>query len=459
MKFSYSIFESFVNDVKAKTVGNRIGNITIVNSRDFLISFTANREEKLLVSLNHQNPFFSYIEVNESIPTIVGNTNDTLRRELKDAFIKDVEILNNDRLFVMHLVKTNDYFEKENKDLIFELIPQRSNLVLLDKENKVIFALNYSPLETVRPILKGITYIAPQKKDSFVNDESKPDLAGFKEYAQTYLREATHKRLLERYDLLFKHIKSRTKSQKAKIKVLEAEIENAKNNLRYQEIGNMVLALADDKEQLDEYLKDNNVALNPDYTIGQNANLFFKKYKKAKRTIEMDGIELEKAKNEIIRFESIGAAVNFMDDDDLFELAMELMPTKFVPQKNKGPKSKISFVMVEGTKIYFGKNAKQNNEITFKISKPSYTYLHIKDYHGAHVVIANDKPTKEQLLTAAEMCLILSNKTVGDIMYAPIAYAKKGSTLGEALLKTYELITLTSVREETYNKLYGWKAN
>ena len=348
---------------------------------------------------------------------------------------------------------------RENKDLIFELIPQRSNMVLVDKENKVIFALNYAPLETVRPILKGITYIAPQKKDTFVTDETKADEKEFKNYAQLYLRESIHKRLLERYDLLFKHIKSRTKSQKAKIKVLEAEIDNAKNNLRYQEIGNMILALLDDEEQLNDYLKEQKVSLNPDYTLGQNANLFFKKYKKAKRTIEMDGLELEKARNEIIRYETYSATINFMDDDDLFELAMELLPNKFTPQKNKAPKSKISFVMVDGAKIYFGKNAKQNNEITFKISKPSYTYLHIKDYHGAHVVIANDKPTKEQLLTAAEMCLILSNKTVGDIMYAPIAYAKKGTALGEALLKTYELITLTSIRKETYDKLYNWKAN
>ena len=456
-KFTFSTFKEIALDISSKVEGNRIGNITTINSRDFLISFTAFREEKLLVSLNHQNPFICYIKVDSSIPTIPGKNNDILRKELKDALITKVEIINDDKLLAVHLQKTNDYFEREKKTLILELIPQRSNLVLLDKDNKVIFALNYAPLDTVRPILKGLTYVCPNKKDSFVLSNEPSNLEEFKASAQDYLFDSIHKRLLEKYDLLFKHIKSRTKSQKTKIKVIENEIENAKENLKYQEIGNMLLSLSNDKEQLDDYLKENRVALNSELSIGQNANAFFKKYKKAKRTIEMDSIELDKAKVEIEKLEAISAQVNFMDDEDLYELAMELMPNRFNAQKQKNPKSKISFIMVGNTKIYFGKNDKQNNEITFKMGKPKNTYMHIKDYHGSHVLIANDSPTKEELLTGAEMCLLLSNKEVGDIMYTPIAYVKKGDTLGKAFLKNYEIITLTSIREGTKHLLKNWK--
>ena len=457
IRFNYSTFKELALDIQSKAVGNRLGNITTVNSRDFLISFTAFRDEKLLVSLNHQNPFFSYIKVDSSIPTIAGKTNDILRKELKDALVTKVEIVNEDKILAFHLQKTNDFFEREKKILVLELIPQRSNLVLVDENNKVIFALNYAPLETVRPILKGLTYTYPNKKDGFVVSNEQANIDEFKEFAQDYLSDSIHKRLLEKYDLLFKHIKSRTKSQKTKLKVIENEIENAKENLKYQDIGNMILSLSDDKEQLEEYLKENNVSLNPDFSLGQNANLFFKKYKKAKRTIEMDTIELDKAKAEIMKLDAISAQVNFMDDDDLYELAMELIPNRFTAQKVKNPKSKISYILVDNVKIYFGKNAKQNNEITFKIAKPKFTYLHIKDYHGSHVLIASENPTKEQLLTAAEMCLLLSNKEVGDIMYTPISLVKKGSYLGEAILKNYETITLTSVRESTKKLLKNWK--
>ena len=105
------------------------------------------------------------------------------------------------------------------------------------------------------------------------------------------------------------------------------------------------------------------------------------------------------------------------------------------------------------TKIFFGKNMQQNNDISFKIAKKEHYYFHIKDYHGSHVVIANDNPSKEMILTAAEMCLILSNKTSGDVQYTQIKNIKKGPELGLALLNSYELITLHSVREATYELL------
>lgn len=458
MKFDFSLLSKITAVIKERTVGNRIGNIAIINSRDFLISFTAAREEKLLVSLNHQNPFASYISFDESIPTIIGTTNDTLRRELKDALILDVAILNDDKIICFNLQKTNDYFEREKKNLIIEFISQRCNLILTDENNTILFALNYSPLESVRPLMKGLKYELPNKKDTLMQSKSSTTLEELKSFAEKYIRESIQKRLLERYDVLFKHIKSRIKSQKNKLKVLEVEINTAKQNLRYQEVGNMLLALQNDENELKNYAKVEQIVLNPDFTVGQNANVFFKKYKKAKRTIEMDTIELNKATNEIEKLEVISSQTPYMSDEDLYELAMELMPGKFLAQKNKKPISKISYIEVDGAKIYFGKNAKQNNEITFKIAKPSYTYLHIKDYHGSHVVIANDSPTKEQLLTACEICLILSNKSVGDIMYSPISYVKKGNSLGEAFLKKYETITLTSIRENTYSELKSFKS-
>ena len=51
------------------------------------------------------------------------------------------------------------------------------------------------------------------------------------------------------------------------------------------------------------------------------------------------------------------------------------------------------------------------------------------------------------------MCLILSNKTSGDIQYTLVKNIKKGPELGLALLQTYELITLHEIRKETYELL------
>ena len=138
MKLNFSTLKSVVLDISEKTKDNRISNITLINSRVFLISFSSYRREKLLVCLDHQHPFISFCEIDESISTITGGLSDVMRKELKEAIVLGINLLNNDRVVDIHLMKTNDYFEKEEKHLILELIPFRTNLLLLDKEKKMV---------------------------------------------------------------------------------------------------------------------------------------------------------------------------------------------------------------------------------------------------------------------------------------------------------------------------------
>ena len=454
MKLNFATLKSIVSDVSNKTKDNRISNITLINSRVFLISFSSYRKEKLLVCLEHQNPFISFCEVDESIPTITGGLSDVLRKELKEAIVLGVSLLNNDRVVDIHLMKTNDYFEKEEKHLILELIPFRSNLLLLDKNSTIYYAAHYSSLDSARPIVRGIPYEPIKKNDSFNENEEIIPLEMIKKEASEYVYHAKAKRILERYEPLFKFIKVRIKSLKTKLKVLDKEYLDAQAKLVYQEYGNNLLAFINEPEELKKYIEENNLEFDFNEPIGQVANNYFKRYKKAKRTLEINRQEYNKAVKEIEYLEVCQSQLDYMNDEDMYELAKEIMPHKFKSTNKKEIKTnKYSYVLVDNTKIYFGKNMQQNNDISFKIAKKEHYYFHIKDYHGSHVVIANENPTKEMILTAAEMCLILSNKTSGDVQYTKIKNIKKGPELGLALLNTYELITLHSVRESTYELL------
>ena len=454
MKMNFSTLKAIVLDAQKKIDNNRINNITLINSRVLLFSFSTFRKEKLLVCLEHQNPFISFCEIEESIPTITGGMNDVLRKELKEAIILNIDLLNNDRIVDITVSKTNDFFEKEIKHLLFELIPFRSNLILTNEKYVVIYAAHYSSLENKHPIIKGMTYETVSKNDSFNEKEEVTPIEEVKKMASDYVYQARTKRLLERYEPLFKHIKVRIKSLKQKLKVLDKEYNDAKERLVYQEYGNSLLAFINEPELLESYIKDNNLDIDRSLPIGQTANLYFKKYKKAKRTLDINRQEYEKAIKEIEYLEVTLSQTDYMNEEDLYELAKEIMPYKFkeTGKKNQN-QSKYSYVIVDGTKIYFGKNMQQNNDISFKLAKKEYLYFHIKDYHGSHVVIFNEHPTKEMILTACEMSLILSNKTSGDIQYTLIKNIKKGPELGLALLNTYELITLHSIREETYELL------
>ena len=454
MKLNFSTLKSIVLDISEKTKDNRISNITLINSRVFLISFSSYRREKLLVCLDHQHPFISFCAVDESISTITGGLSDVMRKELKEAIVLGISLLNNDRVVDIHLMKTNDYFEKEEKHLILELIPFRTNLLLLDKSNNIYYAAHYSSLDSPRPIVRGIPYEPIKKNDSFIENEEVMSLDAIKKQASDYVYQAKAKRILERYEPLFKYIKVRIKSLKQKLKVLDQEYKDAEAKLIYQEHGNYLLAFINEPEELEKYIKDNNLEIDRNEPIGQIANGYFKRYKKAKRTLEINRQEYKKAIKEIEYLEVSQSQLDYMNDEDMYELAKEIMPHKFkANQKKEVRTSKYSYVLVDNVKIYFGKNMQQNNDISFKIAKKEHYYFHIKDYHGSHVVIASDNPNKEMKLTAAEMCLILSNKTSGDVQFTQIKNIKKGPELGLALLNTYELITLHSIRESTYELL------
>ena len=454
MTLNFSTIKNIISDVKEKTKDNRISNITLINSRVFLISFSSFREEKLLVCLDHQNPFISFCKIDESIPTITGGLNDVLRKELKEAIVLNIDLINDDRVIDIALMKTNDFFEKEEKHLIIELIPFRTNLILTNRDGIIYYAAHYSSLESNRPIVKGAKYECIIKNANFNSKEEIVPIDQVKCFANEYVYQARAKRLLERYEPLFKYIKVRIKSLKQKLKVLDKEYEDAKSKLIYQEHANYLLAYINDIDELKKYIQENSLDIDLKEPIGQTANSLFKKFKKAKRTLEINRQEHKKALDEIQYLEVSQSQLNYMNDEDMYELAKEIMPHKFKSSSIKENKQKkYSYVLLGETKIYFGKNMQQNSDISFKIAKKDHFYFHIKDYHGSHVVIAKENPNNEEILTAAEMCLILSNKTSGDVQYTKIKNIKKGPELGLALLNTYELITLHSIRKETYELL------
>ena len=103
-----------------------------------------------------------------------------------------------------------------------------------------------------------------------------------------------------------------------------------------------------------------------------------------------------------------------------------------------------------GTIIYFGRNASQNDYLSFvmKLDR-EFTWLHIKDKSGAHLVICNKNPTEKELLLACELSLLCSRAVSGEIVYTKKKNVRRGHTLGEAILKNHSVIRLNSVSKET----------
>ena len=448
LKITSKDLVSIVSEIKEKIKFNHISNVTIINSFDMFFSFSIYRKEKLFVSLNPEHPFVCMVAIDNPCGTKIGQLNDVLRKEMKDGFMLNAETLNNDRIVKFTYNRTNEYFDKEEHYLIIELIPHRPNLIITNEEGKILFATHQTDLTNERPVMKGLNYALPENnnsdvlEDSFVLDE-------FKEKAASYFVDAKRKRLQEQFKPVLTHIKSRIKTLKTKIKVLNKEIEEAKSHFVYQEIGTMILTYAYDENELSNYVKENNIDYDQSLNPGLNANKYFQKYKKAKRTVEMDEKELAKTSDEIAYYESCLAQSKYMNEDDISELAVLLFPNKFKLGSKKKIEAKPGEVIVENIKIYYGKNAKQNEFLTFKKANKNDLFLHIKDEHGSHVIVSSPNPSNEVILSACEIALLLSGKEDGEVQATEVKNIKKGTYQGQAILSSYKSYIIKSIRSKT----------
>jgi hypothetical protein len=70
---------------------------------------------------------------------------------------------------------------------------------------------------------------------------------------------------------------------------------------------------------------------------------------------------------------------------------------------------------------------------------------------GSHVMIKKESPTKDEILAACEVALINSKKDDGEVMMAERKDVRKGSVSGQAIVKKFTTIRISSIRQSTKN--------
>jgi predicted ribosome quality control (RQC) complex YloA/Tae2 family protein len=65
-----------------------------------------------------------------------------------------------------------------------------------------------------------------------------------------------------------------------------------------------------------------------------------------------------------------------------------------------------------GVEIVVGRNARQNEQVTFKLARPSDLWLHVRGAPGAHVVVRSSEqaPAEEDVLAAAQLAAYHSSQ-------------------------------------------------
>ncbi|MCI8633065.1 MAG: fibronectin/fibrinogen-binding protein [Lachnospiraceae bacterium] len=168
------------------------------------------------------------------------------------------------------------------------------------------------------------------------------------------------------------------------------------------------------------------IHLDVNLTPAQNAQKYYARYNKQKRTEEALNTQLALTREEVQYLESILTALTLADcEKDIEDIRAELYQTGYIKKahkvrKNLSVSQPISFVTTEGVKGLIGKNNMQNDQLTFKTASAKDEWFHVKDMPGSHVILLINgleegrDYTEESLKEAAAMAALHSKGAGGN---------------------------------------------
>lgn len=144
-----------------------------------------------------------------------------------------------------------------------------------------------------------------------------------------------------------------------------------------------------------ESMETINIPLDVKLNPVQNAQNYYKKYSKLKKTEEVLSRELPKLTNEIEYLRQVQLTLDSVSEiEELDEIREELMQGGYIKARKSKTKKKtkqsskpLSFLTSDGLEVLVGKNNRQNDELTLRTAQRSDIFLHAQKVPGAHVIL------------------------------------------------------------------------
>ncbi|MCA0988014.1 Rqc2 family fibronectin-binding protein [Guptibacillus algicola] len=240
-----------------------------------------------------------------------------------------------------------------------------------------------------------------------------------------YYGKADRDRVKQQTNDLERFLSNERKKNEKKIKKLTKTIQEAKSADKYQLLGELLTAnmhmvkRGDAEVEVQNYYDEEGgtvtIELNPLKSPSDNAQQYFKKYNKAKNSINVLEEQIENAHEEIAYLEQLLQQLSSASPRDIEEIREELEEEGYIKKRSRKQKKKKNskpqldtYESTDGTEILVGKNNKQNEYLTNKLAARSETWLHTKDIPGSHVVIRDRDYSEQTLLEAANLAAYFS---------------------------------------------------
>jgi predicted ribosome quality control (RQC) complex YloA/Tae2 family protein len=353
--------------------------------------------------------------------------------------------------------------------LLLQILPQRSNLYLLDGERRLLAALR--PLAETRPELAtGAPWLAPatrapsEGRDRFAEE---PDQRFFASVEQHYREAERESELGARRRALEQALRREEKGLARKLERLDGELAAAQEATRLEREGELlkgVLAqvrrgasqvLARDPETEADVV----IALDPALSPAENLERIFRRYRKAVRALAQGGTRREglAAAREAVRArlreleataaladEAAAAALGALEArDDVRALLARHAPVP--PRRRERPAAERELAgrrfparlaprryrTAGALEIWVGRSDEGNDFLTTKLARGRDLFFHLDGAPGSHVILRTEgraDPPSEAVLDACELAVHFSKQrdaTSADVHVVPIANVRK----------------------------------
>lgn len=245
---------------------------------------------------------------------------------------------------------------------------------------------------------------------------------------ETYLSEyqAAHRSLNGEQEELQKKVAKLIEKQKKKIKRIATELKETTKMDTYKLYGDLLMIYAYEKHDhetkltvpnlLSDQQESVTIALDPAYTMTENANRYYKRYTKMRNRKQMSTqlhAENQAHLDYLCSLEyTLEAATN---KTELAEIKgemqqMGLLRASHRDKLKRSNQHDILTVDNGGIPVWIGRNNRQNDYLTTKKAHPYDLWFHVKNQPGSHVILAchGEEPTDDQLTKTAELAAYYS---------------------------------------------------
>ena len=196
------------------------------------------------------------------------------------------------------------------------------------------------------------------------------------------------------------------------------------------------------------------VALDPLLSVAENAERYYKKYKKKLRAQDILVDQVEKARQELEFFQELRMACSQAEDAVELDEIRQQLPNRRARKGPARPTSGPRRFRFDNFELLVGRNPAQNDHLVLRVAARDDLWFHARDIPGSHVILRRGgrQPGPEVLEAAATLAARYcraSTSTKVRVNYTEIRYLKKppGVPPGRVLYRNEKTMLVEPARQ------------